>query len=38
MTDVQIKSDVVLVVREENMHKSKPQPRLAKLHHEEHDA
>jgi hypothetical protein len=34
----QIKSDVVLVVRKEKLHKAKPQPRLAKVQHEEHDA
>jgi hypothetical protein len=34
----QIKSDVVLVVRKEELHKAKPQPWLAKVQHEEHDA
>jgi hypothetical protein len=38
MTDDQIKSDVVLVMRKEKLHKAKPQQRLAKLQHEEHDA
>jgi hypothetical protein len=38
MRDDQIKSDVVLVVRKEKLHKSKPQPGLAKVQHEEHDA
>jgi hypothetical protein len=37
MRDDQIKSDVVLVVRKEKLHKAKPQPRLAKVQHEEHD-
>jgi hypothetical protein len=37
MTDNHIKSDVVLVVRKEKLHKAKPQPRLAKVQHEEHD-
>jgi hypothetical protein len=31
MRDDQIKSDVVLVVRKEKLHKAKPQPRLVKL-------
>jgi hypothetical protein len=35
--DDQIKSDVVLVVRKEMLHKAKPQPGLAKVQHEEHD-
>jgi hypothetical protein len=34
----QIKSDVELVVRKEKLHKAKPQPGLAKVQHEEHDA
>jgi hypothetical protein len=38
MWDDQIKSDVVLVVRKEKLHKAKPQPGLAKVQHEEHDA
>jgi hypothetical protein len=38
MRDDQIKSDVVLVVRKEKLHKAKPQPGLAKVQHEEHDA
>jgi hypothetical protein len=38
MRDDQIKSDVVLVVRKEKLHKAKSQPGLAKVHHEEHDA
>jgi hypothetical protein len=38
MRDDQIKSDVMLVVRKEKLHKAKPQPGLAKVHHEEHDA
>jgi hypothetical protein len=38
MTDDHIKSDVVLVVCKEKLHKAKPQPRLAKVQHEEHDA
>jgi hypothetical protein len=38
MTDDHIKSDVVLVVRKEKLHKTKPQPGLAKVQHEEHDA
>jgi hypothetical protein len=38
MKDDQIKSDVVLVVHKAMLHKAKPQPRLAKLQHEEHDA
>jgi hypothetical protein len=38
MKDDQIKSDVMLVVRKQKLHKSKPQPRLGKLQHEEHDA
>jgi hypothetical protein len=38
MRDDQIKSDVVLVVRKENLHKAKPQPGLAKVQLEEHDA
>jgi hypothetical protein len=37
MRDDQMKSDVVLVVRKEKLHKAKPQPRLAKVQHEEHD-
>jgi hypothetical protein len=37
MMDDHIKSDVVLVVRKEKLHKAKPQPRLAKVQHEEHD-
>jgi hypothetical protein len=37
MRDDQIKSDVVLVVRKEKLHKAKPQPGLAKLQHEDHD-
>jgi hypothetical protein len=37
MKDDQIKSDVVLVVRKK-LHKAKPQPGLAKVQHEEHDA
>jgi hypothetical protein len=36
--DDQIKSDVELVVRKEKLHKAKPQPGLAKVQHEEHDA
>jgi hypothetical protein len=35
MRDDQIKSDVVLVVLKEKLHKAKPQPRLAKVQHEE---
>jgi hypothetical protein len=38
MRDDQIKCDVVLVVRKEKLHKAKPQPGLAKVQHEEHDA
>jgi hypothetical protein len=38
MRDDQIKSDVVLVVRKEKLHKAKPQPGLAMVQHEEHDA
>jgi hypothetical protein len=38
MSDDQIKSDVVLVVCKEKLHKAKPQPGLAKVQHEEHDA
>jgi hypothetical protein len=38
MRDDQIKSDVVLVVRKEKLHKAKPQPVLAQVQHEEHDA
>jgi hypothetical protein len=38
LKDDQIKSDVVLVVHKENLHKAKPQPRLAKLQRQEHDA
>jgi hypothetical protein len=38
LSDDQIKSDVVLVVRKEKLHKAKPQPGLAKVQHEEHDA
>jgi hypothetical protein len=38
MRDDQIKSDVVLVVRKEMLHKAKPQPGLAKVQLEEHDA
>jgi hypothetical protein len=38
MRDEQIKSDVMLVVRKEKLHKAKPQPGLAKVQHEEHDA
>jgi hypothetical protein len=36
--DDQITYDVVLVVRKEKLNKAKPQPRLAMLQHEEHDA
>jgi hypothetical protein len=38
LRDDQIKSDVVLVVRKEKSDKAKPQPGLAKVQHEEHDA
>jgi hypothetical protein len=38
MRDEQIKSDVMLVVRKENLRKANPQPGLAKVHYEEHDA
>jgi hypothetical protein len=38
MRDDRIKSDVMLVVRKEKLHKAKPQPGLAKVQHEEHDA
>jgi hypothetical protein len=38
MRDNQIKSDVMWVVRKEKLHKAKPQPGLAKVQHEEHDA
>ena len=38
MRDDQIKSDVVLVVRKEKLHKSKPKSGLAKLQQEEHGA
>jgi hypothetical protein len=38
MRDDQIKSDVVLVVRKEKLHKAKSQPGLAKVQHKEHDA
>jgi hypothetical protein len=38
MRDDQIKSDVMLVVRKEKLHKAKPQPGLAKVQDEEHDA
>jgi hypothetical protein len=37
MRDDQIKCDV-LVVRKEKLYKAKPQPRLAKVQHEKHDA
>jgi hypothetical protein len=37
MRDDQIKSDVVLVVRKEKLHKAKSQLGLAKVQHEEHD-
>jgi hypothetical protein len=37
MRDDQIKSDVLLVVCKEKLHKDKPQPGLAKVQHEEHD-
>jgi hypothetical protein len=35
MSDDQIKSDVVLVVHKEKLHKAKPQPGLAKVQQEE---
>jgi hypothetical protein len=38
LQDDQIKSDVVLVVRKEKLHKAKPQPGLARVQLEEHDA
>jgi hypothetical protein len=38
MRDDQIKSDVMLVVRKEKLHKANPQPGLAKVQLEEHDA
>jgi hypothetical protein len=38
MRDDQIKSDVVLVVRKEKLHKAKPQPGLAQMQLEKHDA
>jgi hypothetical protein len=38
MRDDQIKSDVVLVVRKEKLHKAQPQPGLAKVQLEKHDA
>jgi hypothetical protein len=38
MRDDQIKSDIVLVVRKEKLHKAKPKPGLAKVQPEEHDA
>jgi hypothetical protein len=38
MRDDQIKSDVLLVVRKEKLHKAKPQQGLAKVQLEEHDA
>jgi hypothetical protein len=38
MRDDQIKSNVVLVVRKEKLHKDKLQSGLAKVQHEEHDA
>jgi hypothetical protein len=38
MRDDQIKSDVVLVVRKEKLHKAKPQLGLAQVQLEEHDA
>ena len=38
MGDDLIQSDLVLVVRKEKLHKAKPQPSLAKLQPEEHDA
>jgi hypothetical protein len=38
MSDDQIKSNIVLVVRKEKLHKAKPQPGLAKVQHEAHDA
>jgi hypothetical protein len=38
MRDDQIKSDVMLVVCKEKLHKAKPQLGLAKVQHEEHDA
>jgi hypothetical protein len=38
MRDDQIKYDVILVVRKEKVHKAKPQPGIAKVEHEEHDA
>jgi hypothetical protein len=38
LQDDQIKSDVELVVHKEKLHKAKPQPGLAKVQHEEHDA
>ena len=37
MTDDHIKSDVVLVVRKEKVHKAKPQQRIVELPKEEHD-
>jgi hypothetical protein len=37
MRDDQIKSDVMLVVRKEKLHKAKPQPGLDKVQLEEHD-
>ena len=37
MQDDQIRSDVELVVCKEKLQKAKPQQRLAKLQHEEHD-
>jgi hypothetical protein len=37
MRDAHIKSDVVLVVHKQKLHKAKPQPGLAKVQHEEHD-
>jgi hypothetical protein len=38
MRDDQIKSDVVLVVHKQKLHTAKPQPGLAKVQHEVHDA
>jgi hypothetical protein len=38
MRDDQIKSDVVLVVHKEKLHKAKPHPGLAQVQLEEHDA
>ena len=37
MQDDQIKSDVELVLHKEKLHKAKPEPRIVKVQHEDHD-